>query len=82
MSVEQSKADSWIETIINVSVGFVISLGTQCLIIAPALGLQTNTFENVALVGIFTVTSIARQYTLRRAFNGRPVWATIKSKFS
>jgi uncharacterized membrane protein YraQ (UPF0718 family) len=82
VSAVQSKADSWIETIINVGIGFIVSLAVQILLVAPLLGLRTNTGENVVLVLIFTVTSIARQYTLRRLFNGRSVWATLKERFS
>lgn len=79
MSARQSKADSWIETILNVAIGFVISLVVQMLIVAPLLGLNTNSGENVILVSIFTITSVVRQYTLRRMFNGRSIWATVKA---
>lgn len=81
LSVErkQSKVDSWIETIVNIAIGYVISWSAWKWVIGPLTGVHTNDRTNTAIVSLFTVTSIARQYVIRRTFNGRPIWATLKA---
>ena len=58
---------SLIEAITNVVVGYLIALLTQ-IIVFPLFALQVSLGENLAIGGLFTLTSIARSYTLRRAF--------------
>jgi hypothetical protein len=58
------------ETICNVGLGFFISWAVLDWIVSPLYGWQTT--------AIFTVTSIIRQYAIRRLFNGRSVWQAIK----
>lgn len=58
---------SLVEAITNVVVGYVIALLTQ-IIVFPLFALQVSLGENLAIGGLFTLTSIARSYTLRRAF--------------
>jgi hypothetical protein len=58
---------SLMEAIINVVAGYVIALLTQ-IIVFPLFALQVSLGENLAIGGLFTLTSIARSYTLRRAF--------------
>lgn len=82
MSAEQTKIDSWIETIVNVAIGYFVSLATWAFVIGPLFGITMSGGASAAVVSLFTITSIARQYTLRRAFNGRPIWATLKGKFA
>ena len=58
---------SLIEAITNVVVGYVIALLTQILVF-PLFALEVSLGENLAIGGLFTLASIARSYTLRRAF--------------
>jgi hypothetical protein len=64
----QSKKFSLLESVVNVIVGFFISLISQIIIFAMYdvhFSLQTN-----MLMGLwFTIISIIRSYTLRRIFN-------------
>ena len=58
---------SLVEAITNVVVGFGVALLTQ-IIVFPLFGLRPTLGENFAIGGLFTLASIARSYTLRRAF--------------
>ncbi|GAB6852986.1 DUF7220 family protein [Asaia astilbis] len=73
----QNKIDSLMEALTNTAIGFVVSFVTWG-IVAPAFGIPMPLRENLEITAIFTAVSIARQYVLRRAFNGRSVWAAIK----
>lgn len=63
----QSRAMSMAEAIINVVIGFVITLGVQ-LVVYPAFGLHTSFGINLSIAGIFTLVSILRSYVMRRVF--------------
>jgi hypothetical protein len=58
---------SLVEAIANVAVGYAVALLTQ-IIVFPLFGLQVSLGDNLAIGGLFTIASIARAYTLRRAF--------------
>ena len=64
----QSKKESLIESITNVSVGFVTTL-----ILSPPLywlaNVEINYFQMTHLTLLFTVVSVARSYIIRRWFN-------------
>lgn len=75
----QSRVDSFMEAVTNTAIGFCVSLVTW-IVVAWAYGIPMTWVTNLSITGIFTVVSIARQYVLRRAFNGRSVWATITQK--
>lgn len=66
------------ETVTNIVIGFFISWGVLELIVAPLYGIQTSAADGFWITTIFTVSSLIRQYVLRRAFNGRTVWTAIK----
>jgi undecaprenyl pyrophosphate phosphatase UppP len=65
----QKKTWSWLESITNTLVGMVVNflLG---LVLYPAIGMPITHRQNLAIVLIFTGTSILRNYLVRRAFNG------------
>ena len=68
------------ETLTNTAIGFAVALVSN-LAILPLFGFDA-TLGDAAGIGVaFTVVSLARQYTLRRLFNGRSVWASIKARF-
>jgi hypothetical protein len=58
---------SFIESLINITVGFGISLGAQ-IVFLPMLGVHINFSQNFIFAVIMTVISIARQFMLRRLF--------------
>jgi hypothetical protein len=65
----QTRIGSGIEAAVNIVVGFAINWSANMLIL-PMFGFNLNgrTAFNIGL--IFTVISLARQYVLRRYFNG------------
>ena len=64
----QSRLASFIESLVNVAIGYSVALGTQ-LAVFPLFGLEVRLGQNLAIGAIFTVVSIARSYCVRRAFN-------------
>ena len=64
----QSKKGSFAESVISTAVGMFISLITQ-LTVFPLYGIKIAFHQNLQILFIFTVISIARQYILRRVFN-------------
>lgn len=78
--VKQSKADSFMESVTNIAIGLAISMVAYPIVMGAVLGHQISIVQNVALSVIFTAISLARSYALRRAFNGRSVWAAIRGR--
>ena len=66
----QTRLSSLIEAIINVAIGFVISLILTALVL-PAYGHAVTWSQNLQITGIFTISSILRSYAVRRWFNAR-----------
>lgn len=66
----QSKTHSFIESIINVIIGYGVSLLSQ-IIIFPFFGIYATLKDNVYIGLWFTVISICRSYILRRIFTHR-----------
>lgn len=77
MLTQQTKIDSIMEAVCNVAVGTVVSFAATP-VISWLNGVQMDVRQAAGFVGMFTVTSIARQYALRRAFDGRSVWESLK----
>lgn len=75
----QSKADSFMEAVTNTAIGFIVSLITWHFV-AAAMNIPMTLEKNLIITAIFTVVSIARGYVLRRLFDGRTVWQTIRGK--
>ena len=73
----QSRIDSFAEAVTNTTIGFLVSLVTWILV-ARAYGIPMTVTTSLSITGIFTIVSIARQYVLRRLFNGRSPWQWIK----
>jgi len=64
----QTRLQSFIESIINVLIGYFIAIATQ-MIVLPLFGLHPSVRDNILIGAIFTVVSIVRSYCLRRVFN-------------
>ena len=68
MTPEQTKLESLLESSINISTGFIVSLALFAYVVAPLYGFQVNNQTNFEITLIFTVSSILRSYLFRRFF--------------
>jgi len=68
----QTRLGSFIESWINVIIGFVINLLANILIF-PAFGFHISIGTNLKMGLIYTVISVVRSYCIRRWFNARIV---------
>lgn len=66
----QTRIQSFIESCINVAIGYGVALASQMLVF-PIFGINIPLSSNLAIGAIFTVISIARSYAVRRIFNNR-----------
>jgi hypothetical protein len=66
--MSQSRMSSLIETIVGIVIGFVVSVIMTALVL-PAYGHHVTLGQNVQITCLFTITSIARGYLVRRWFN-------------
>lgn len=68
---EQTYWESLLEAKTNIAIGFVISWLVWVLVVSPLYGFDFAMFDSIGITCIFTVTSLARQYAVRRWFNKR-----------
>ena len=66
----QSKRESMIETLTNVSIGWFISFIANMLVL-PLFGYNINLTDGLLISIIFTIISIVRGYVVRRWFNSK-----------
>lgn len=66
--MSQSRTASLAEALINVAIGFAVSVGLTAVVL-PAYGHHVTLGQNLQITAIFTVASIARGYAVRRLFN-------------
>ncbi len=64
----QTKTQSMIESIANVTIGYFVAIGAQ-MAIFPAMGIRVELKENLVIGLFFTAVSIVRSYAVRRLFN-------------
>ena len=64
----QTRLQSFLESIMNILIGSLLSYVAQ-LVVFPRYGIHITWQQDVEIVVIFTVLSIARSYLLRRFFN-------------
>jgi hypothetical protein len=79
VNATQSKIDSVIESITNIMIGFTINF-TANMFIFPLFGWSISITQNIALGACYTAISLVRSYAIRRAFNGKSIYQSIKSK--
>jgi len=65
--MKQSKIMSLVESLLNIAIGFGISLSAQVYFL-PLLGVTISFKQNLLFAVIMTVISIARSFILRRLF--------------
>lgn len=75
----QSRKDSMLEAIINILIGAGVALLSQ-IIWFPLIGKEFTMVDNLMTTAFFTIVSFARSYYIRRMFNGKPIYLTIKSR--
>ncbi len=63
----QSKKHSFIESVTNVLIGYLVAISSQ-LLIFPSFDIYISISDNLAIGAWFTVISIARSYVIRRWF--------------
>lgn len=68
--MSQTRAQSVIESITNILVGWVINLGANFAIF-PLFGWSITLEQNIALGVFYTGVSFVRSYCLRRFYNWR-----------
>lgn len=81
----QSRGWSWVESCMNIVVGYGAALATQ-LIVFPLMNIHIPLHSNLVIGAIFTGVSLVRSYLLRRLFNhlniiGEDKWLTLASRF-
>lgn len=64
----QSKLSSFIESLINILIGYGVALGSH-LVIFPHYGVNLPLHENMIIGCWFTIISLVRSYIIRRWFN-------------
>jgi ABC-type long-subunit fatty acid transport system fused permease/ATPase subunit len=64
----QTKTRSFIESVTNVGVGYVLAILTQ-LVLFPIFHIQIRLAENFKIAAVFTGISVIRHYCIRRIFN-------------
>lgn len=73
MNKGQKRTQSFIESLLNVVVGFVVSFYAN-LVVLPWFGFKVSTRDAFGIGIIFTLISIVRSYILRRIFNKIMLW--------
>lgn len=78
--MKQSRIDSFMEAVSNVLIGFWIGVASNYAIL-PLFGYTPKFVDSLAIAALFTIVSLLRSYIIRRLFNGRTVWTSIKETF-
>lgn len=66
----QTKTHSFIESLINVIIGYVVALLSQ-IVVFPMFGIYVPLSDNLMIGLWFTLISIVRSYVVRRYFNNK-----------
>lgn len=66
----QTRLESFIEANVNTFVGFLVSWITAYFVL-PLFGMKKSVVSSFEITVIFTFLSIARNYIIRRIFNGK-----------
>ena len=69
----QKKLHSFIESLVNVFIGYSIAVGSQ-VVIFPFFDINIPLSVNLKIGLLFTIISIIRSYCLRRIFNKWTIW--------
>lgn len=64
----QSRAQSMIESVTNVLIGYFVAVVSQ-IVIFPIFGIHVGIVDNLLIGLYFTAVSLVRGYFVRRLFN-------------
>ena len=68
--MQQTRLDSFIESLVNIFIGYGVALASQ-IIIFPFFGINVPLETNLWISSWFTVISLVRSYVIRRWFNSK-----------
>lgn len=77
MVIRQTRMGSFIESLINIAIGYVINF-TANLLILPLIGFHITVTQNLFIGLLYTIISVARSYVIRRWFEARIHKAAIR----
>ena len=77
MVIRQTRMGSFIESLINIAIGYVINF-TANLLILPLIGFHITITQNLFIGLLYTIISVARSYVVRRWFEARIHKAALK----
>lgn len=66
--MSQTKKSSFLESAVNVLIGYFVALGSQ-LIVFPIFDILVPLSTNIGIGAWFTAISLTRSYVIRRVFN-------------
>lgn len=66
--MSQTRLGSFVESLINVVIGFVVNFVAN-LFILPLIGFHITVSQNLFIGVLYTFVSVARSYIIRRWFN-------------
>lgn len=64
----QSRLGSFVESMVNILIGFIINLIANFLIL-PLIGFHITLSQNLYIGFLYTIISVIRSYAIRRWFN-------------
>ena len=67
--MNQTRLESLIESALNISTGFVVSLVFWTLVVVPVWKLPVTMAQNMEITLCFTALAVVRSYLWRRFFN-------------
>ena len=70
--MKQTKKQSIIESIVQTTIGMIVSLCIQ-LVIYDVLNIKVTFTQNLIITFVFLVSSIIRGYIIRRIFNNKKI---------
>lgn len=66
--MSQTKKSSFLESAVNVLIGYFVALGSQ-LVVFPIFDILVPLSTNIGIGAWFTAISLTRSYVIRRVFN-------------
>lgn len=81
--MKQTRIDSFMEQLLSITVGFTLSALVWKFIVLPMIEVGwIEVSDTMLITGVFTIVSFTRGLAIRRLFNGKKPWATIKKYFT
>ena len=71
--MSQTKTHSFIESMVNVAIGYVVAIISQ-LLMFPMFDINIPLYDNLMIGAWFTIISIMRSYAVRRWFNMKMIY--------